>query len=126
MKRLWIGLGILLALLVAGVWSMNRMEEVHSGIATELEQAAMVLREADWQRGDALLGSACKSWEDNRNLTAFMADHTTLDEIDATFAQMEVYRLCRKPVLCAAVCARLARQIEALEEGGHLNWWNLF
>lgn len=126
MKRLWIGLGILLALLVAGIWSMNRMEDIHSGIAAELEQAAAVLVEADWQRGDALLGSACKNWERNRKFTASMADHTTLDEIDAAFAQLEVYRLCREAVPCAAACARLARQIEALEEGGHLNWWNLF
>lgn len=125
MRRLWIGLGILIGLLVVGLWSMERMEDIHSVIASELTQAAAVLQEENWSRADALMASARKNWERHWKFTASMADHTTLDEVDGTFAQLEVYRLRREPTACAATCARLAEQVAALEEAYLLNWWNI-
>ena len=125
MKRLWIGVGILVILVAAGVWSMERMEDIYGDIAGELTQAADVLEDGDWQRADGLLRSAGENWEKNWKFTAAMADHNTLDEIDAGFAQMEVYRLNRAAVPCAAACAHLAQQIAALEEAYDLTWWNL-
>lgn len=125
MKRLWIGVGILAALVVAGVWMTERMEDVHKDIAAELEQAAEVLQQEDWLRADALMDSARSNWEHHWNFSASVADHTSLDEIDAVFAQLEVYRQHRETTACAAACARLSRQISALEEANRLNWWNL-
>jgi hypothetical protein len=126
MRRLWIGVVILLALLISGLWAAKRMEDIHGSIASELAQAAAVLETENWQRADHLLDSAKRNWESNWKFTASMADHNTLDQIDSAFAQLEVYRLSRNSLLCAATSAQLSQQVAALEEGHNLNWWNLF
>lgn len=125
MKRLWIGLGILLALLAAGLWTTEQMKQIHGGISDRLERTAQVLAQPNWEQADELLASAREEWEQNWKFTASIADHTTLDDIDGAFAEVEVYRLRREDVLCAAACARLAKQVAALEEAYSISWWNV-
>lgn len=125
MNRFWIGVGLLLALLGAGLWAMFAMDNVQSDISEDLHQSAQAAREGDWVRADELARSAAERWEANWRFSAAMADHTALDEIDSIFAQARAYRENRLAADYAASCARLEKLIEALEEGHDLNWWNL-
>lgn len=125
MKRFWIGLGLLLALLGAGLWSMAAMERVHSAISIDLQQSARAAQQDDWMAADEFAASAAGDWKDGWHFSAALADHSSLEQIDALFAQLEVYRKNREPLAYAATCAQLAQLIEALHEGHRLSWWNL-
>ena len=104
---------------------MTAMDSVHRSISDDLRQSAQAAQSDHWAQADTLADSASSSWEENWRFSAAMADHTALDEIDALFAQAEVYRQNREPIAYAAACARLSQLIEALEEGHSLSWWNL-
>lgn len=125
MKRLWIGIGLLAAVLVLGAWSAAGMSRVHTAVADNLVQAAQAARSGQWEAADRYAADAAEKWEDGWHFSAALADHTVLDEIDGLFAQSEEYRKSRSAVEYAAICARLARHIEALQESHRLNWWNL-
>jgi thioredoxin-like negative regulator of GroEL len=125
MNRFWIGVGLLLALLGASLWAMFAMDHAHGEISDILEQSAEAAQEGNWEQADRLIQNAKEQWEENWNFSAAMSDHTALDEIDSIFAQAEIYRKSRNAADFSATCARLAKLIEALEEGHDLSWWNL-
>jgi hypothetical protein len=125
MNRFWIGVGLLLALLGAGLWAMFAADHIHSTVSEDLRQSAQAAQAQNWTHADDLAHSATEQWEKNWKFSAAMADHTALDEIDSIFAQLQVYRQRRDTTLYAAACARLAELIEALQEGHALSWWNL-
>ena len=125
MKRLWIGVGLLAAILLVGLWTSGRMERVHTRIACTLTDSAQAARDGRWEQAEELARQAEESWQHSWNFSAALADHTVLDEIDALFAQAEAYRRSRQQVDYEAVCARLASAIDALQEGHKLSWWNL-
>lgn len=125
MNRFWIGAGLLLALLGASLWAMFAMDHTHGEISGTLQQAAEAAQNGNWEQADRLTHDAGAQWEGSWNLSAAMSDHTALDEIDSIFAQAEMYRQGRNATDFSAACARLAKLIEALEEGHDLSWWNL-
>lgn len=125
MNRFWIGVGLLLALLGASLWAMFAMDHSHGEISDTLQRSAEAAQAGNWEQADRLSHSANHQWEENWRFSAAMSDHTALDEIDSIFAQAEVYRQSRNAADYAAACARLAKLIEALEEGHDLSWWNL-
>ena len=81
MKRSWIGLGLLLALLLASGLVTRLMDRMHQPIADHLEQAAALALEGHWEQADApvpagsgRLGPAgpfpglfCRPWPYGRN-----------------------------------------------------------
>lgn len=126
MKRIWIGIGLLAALLAAGFWSMAAMDTAYSTIADTLRASAEAAQAEHWDTVDKLAESAAENWERKWSLSTALTDHTTLDEIDGLFAQLEVYRVRREVSDYAALCARLASQTDALAESHSLSLKNLF
>lgn len=122
MKRIWLGLGVLAALLVVGIWSMLRTDAVHTAMAEQLRQAA---RETDAHAAYAAGELVQRQWQEHRGLTGSTADHTQIDEIDSLFAQLEICRLRQDRDTHALLCAALSESIAALAEGHRLSWWNL-
>ena len=125
MKRLWIGIGLLAAILAVGLWTSAHMTEVHTEIADELTEAARAAQAGAWDRAEELTREAQEDWKEGWNFSAALADHTVLDEVDGLFAQAEVYRKNRDAVAFAAVCAQLASSVRAIQEGHKLSLWNL-
>ena len=124
MKRSWIGLGILLALLLISVltwWAMARLQQP---IARELEQAAVFSQEGDWEKALLLANRARTRWARSRCLTACVADHTPMEEMDTLFAQLEAYGQAREQADFAAVCRGLAKKAEAMGDAHGLTVWN--
>ena len=125
MKRFWIGAGLLVGLLIFGLWSMYTMDTTHSQITEDLHHSAQAAQNGQWTQADHYVRSATEQWEKHWKFNASMTDHTELDDIDALFAQVEIYRQARTSTAFASACVRLAKQIEALQEGHQLSWWNL-
>lgn len=125
MKRGWIGLGLLLALLAGSIAVTRAMDRGHDPIARELETASDLALEGDWETAAALARNAKAEWEDKWNFGAAFADHEPMEEIDGLFAQVEVYVRAREEVSFAAVCAELSKRLEAMGDAHGLTWWNL-
>jgi hypothetical protein len=124
-KRLWIGIGLLAGILIAGLWTSAKLGEIHTAISDTLTAAAEAAQDGRWQQADELAQKAEESWQDRWNFSAALADHTIMDEIDGFFAEAKIYRENRNGVAYAAICGRLSIAIEALQEGHRLTWRNL-
>lgn len=125
MKRLWIGAVLLLVLLGVGIGTALGMEYIHEPVSRDLEQAAQAAQQGDWQQAELLYRRAKDSWERSWRLTATVADHTPMENIDSLFAELEVYAQEQEDVHFAACCAQLSRQTRAVGEAHSMNWWNL-
>ena len=125
MKQFWLGLGLLVAMLVSGIWVTGKMERIHEPAAAKLRQAAQYALAEDWESTGQITKQARKSWEENRRLTAAIVNHEPMDEIDALFAQLEVYERSRDRISCSAACARLSELLDALHQEQGFTWWNL-
>lgn len=126
MKRLWLGIGVLAALLALGFWTMGYADAHQEKICKGLEEAKQAALEEDWERVRALTARVCRLWEESWDGWSALSDHTELDEIDASFARLEVYCRDHHATDFAAESGALARQVEALGEGHRLNLRNLF
>mgnify|MGYP002551315613 FL=1 len=126
MKRSWIGFVLLLVLLAGGIAATWGMAKCHEPIARDLENAAKMALQGDMAQGEALMLQAREAWGRSRRLGACFADHTPMEEIDALFAEVEVYAAAREETDFAAGCAALSRKVEAMGQAHGASWWNLF
>ncbi len=125
MKRLWLGIGILAAVLLSGLLLTLGMDTIHAQISDDMTQAAQAALAEDWQTAEAQDAKAQAFWDTWREFVAAFADHEPLEEMDRLFAELSVYRSQRLVPEYAAVCLCLARQAEAIGESHSFNWWHL-
>ena len=122
MRRIWIGVGVLLALLAVGILVMQVTDRQLGEIPEALQQASET---ENWDEAVSLAQQAQTDWKKQWRLMAALADHSDLDTIDGLFAQLEVYRQRSAKTHHAATCARLSEAIRDLEENNRFTWWNL-
>lgn len=126
MKRSWIGLGLLLVLLAISLLVTWGMDRIHDPIAGALEQAAAETLQGDWENAGRLFDNARGSWEKWAHFRTCFADHSPVEEIDADFASLGVYRTAREDADFAAGCMELSEKVAAVGEAHGLVWWNIF
>ena len=126
MKRMWIGVGLLVAVLIVGIWTANRMEEIHQEIAKDLERAAQSAMEGDWDMAGALFARAEKTWEKKRMFASVFSDHAPIEDAEALFAQIRILSQAENGESFATACACLASQLMAIGESQSFNLRNLF
>ena len=125
MKRIWIGIILLTALLGAGFWISSFMAQSHNPVARDIRQAGNLALEEQWGAAQAYAKRGRDRWETKWPVTAAFADHEPMDEIDALFAQLETYGKIRDPGAYSALCGHLGSLLEALSQGHRCKWWNL-
>lgn len=125
MKRIWIGIGLLAALLVLGLWVSDVMENSHQPGAEHLRRAAELAMEEEWGAAEALTRRAREKWKDAWRYSAALADHEPMDQVDGLFAELEVYAQARDATAYSGTCAHLAELLEAMGNAHGLTWWNL-
>ena len=125
MKRIWIGIVLLGALLVGGLWAGEFMGQAHIPVARDVQRAGELALQGDWELAQALAKRGQDRWETKWPVTAAIADHEPMDEIDALFAQLETYGKTRDSAAYSAVCGHLGSLLEALSQGHRCKWWNL-
>ena len=125
MARSKFGGGLLLILLILSLVSAHAARRCHKPMSEELDLAAQALLTGDWDRADRLVSGVRSRWESWWPWGAALSDHSPMETIDGEFSQLEVYFRTREPVAAAALCADLARQMEALSDAHALNLRNL-
>ena len=124
MKRLWLGILILLFLLVGSLLVQILLFRVHSDISHDLEQASLAAMSQDWASSLSLARTALSRWQRWHHFTAAFADHNPMDELDSLFAQLPVYAQNREDPHFAATCKELSFLAKAMAESHKLSWWN--
>ena len=121
MTRFLLGVGLMLALLAAGLYVGHTAEDMHAPVSALLTEAADAAEAglADTAIGKAV--SAREKWNRGWHAAAAFSDHAPMDEIDGLFAQLE--NKCGTEL--AALCRRIASGVSAVAEAHTLNWWNL-
>lgn len=125
MKRLWIGIFILIFLLGAGIGITVFADTIHTGISESLEQAGDAALAGDWDTAQSLASKAKEKWEAYRSGTAAIADHEPMEEIDSLLSQLEVYLQTRQQVAFSVCCKALSVLTQAIAEAQAVNWWSL-
>ena len=125
MKRLWIGVGTLAALLFIGIGTTLFAQRANDQISQALYQASEAVMEGRWEEAMQLSLDARAKWDANRKLTASIADHEPMEEIENLFSQMEIFLRARQQIPFAACCASLYVLTEAIGESYAINLWNL-
>ena len=125
MKRGWLGAGILVAFLMLGIGVSVLAGRAHFPTGSLLEQAAEKTINGDFAEGIALGMEAKSRWQRQWNGTASIADHSPMDEVDALFAELEVYAQMGEAPHFAACCRELAGRLEAIADAHRFSWWNV-
>ena len=125
MKRIWIGIVLLGVLLLGGIGTGEFMEQAHDPVARDVRQAGDVVLRDQWELAEALVNRAQDRWKEKWPVTAAIADHEPMDEIDALFAQLKTYAAAKEEIAYSAACAHLASLLEAMSHSHSCKWWNL-
>lgn len=124
-RRFYIGVGLLVGLLILGMFTAWAVERCQMPMATAMEQASQAALSGDFQNGVTLAQEAKESWVSHWKGVASIADHTPMDEIDGLFAEMEVYAQAGEDVHFSACCSQLASLLRAVSDAHRLSWWNV-
>lgn len=124
MKRLRFGLALLVLLLAAGIALSDTMERTNRQCGRLLDAAATVALEEQWELALEFAEDARDLWQKNWAVTAALADHQPMDEIDGFFAELERYGQCRDRVSFCGAAAHLGSLLTALSRSHRLTVWN--
>ena len=125
MIRGWFGLGLLVLFLILGFVATMVMDNAHLPTEQLLAQAAEKALDGDFEGAVALGFEAKSRWERHWNGTATVADHSPMDDVDALFAEMDIYAATEEKPHFAAVCKELSQRIHAMAEAHRFSWWNI-
>ncbi len=125
MKRIWIGVALLGVILFTGFWAGSRMRRIHTPCAIDLERAAACAMAEDWAGATELTQQARQLWRKNWKFSATIAHHQPMDEIDALFEELEIYRAREETAAYCASCMYLSERVRDLGNSFRLSWWNL-
>lgn len=114
MKRLWIGVSLLAAILVLSLLVAGFMERPHMAAARDLRQAADLAAEENWTGAGELFHRAQTIWESRQKLTASLADHEPMDEVQGLFLRLAYYHRQEEATEFGAACLELAALLEAI------------
>lgn len=125
MKRFWIGITVLAVLLASGWAVAFFMERCHTPISKELAQASQIAVSGQLKQAAKIADNAKTQWLSCRDFTAAFADHDVLEEMDALFAEIDVYAVTGNSISFSAACAHLSELAKAVAESHHPKWQNL-
>ena len=125
MKRMWIGVGLLMLLLIAGLWTGRAMEDSHGRNSGILCRAADLALTGNWEKAEALTGSVRADWARKRCLTASLTHQDPMENIEGLFAQLKIYAASRDKEAYGAVCVQLASALEAVGKSNAFTFENL-
>ena len=124
MKRLWVGVGFLIVMLVVAICLTSLFHRIHTPLSEDLQQAAALAMEQNWEKATALTRQARADWEQYREFIAAVADHEPLEKMEYLLDQLDVYAETRRTADFSAVCVELAALADAMVESQSLTWWN--
>ena len=124
-RHFYLGLLILLVLLLASAAAGYAMSVLHAPAQTLLSEASENALSGNMEKAIALSEDAYAHWRRFYSLTACVADHTPMDEVERLFAEIKIYAQADDAVHFAACCSELACLVSTISDAHLFSWWNL-
>lgn len=125
MKRFWTGIVIMALLLAACVGIAVWLERNNRPVAQNLQRASDCAADGQWDLAVEYALRAQARWNKTRKLTAALADHSVLEEVDSVFAQLRVYARLEETQAFCVLCSRLAVMTESIAQNDLPQWYVL-
>ena len=125
MKKFIVGMIVLSLLLAVGLMVATVTENMYAPVITLLEDATQYALAGSFADAKAKAANAKALWDQCKNATATVADHTPMEEIDHLFAETDIYARTEEIPHFAACCVQLAVMIRDMSDAHALNLWNL-
>lgn len=119
MKRCYLGAGMLVILLLFGIFSGKWMDTHHS----RLEEAMVEASRQNPREALALAEQTREAW--NRKLTAVLADHQYLERAELAFGQLSDAAAADDRAEWTRLCLEIAHIFGTLARDQRLSWENL-
>lgn len=124
MIRLWIGVGLLLALLIGSIALWFGVVPFHESLAKDLNTAAELAVEGNWEQAQQIAFAARDRWQKRQNRFAAVTDHTPMEQMEALFREMTLmHREQTSDFTC--ICIHLAQTARAIGDNQGLRWWGI-
>lgn len=117
MKRGWIAVGLLAAMVALAGWHVSALNALTEELGGALERAEALAEAGDWDQALRLTQEAQGRWEGKRGYLHVTLDHAVTDQITAGFAETLELLECQEAGEYSAASARLKTQLELLGEG---------
>ena len=121
MKRCYLGAAVLLGILILGFFTSRWMQRHYNDLENRMEEAM-------WEDPETLMALAeeiRQDWSRGQLLTAVLADHQHLEEVEAAFSQLGPAAARRDQAEYTRLCLEIAHIFQLLAEEQQLNLKNL-
>ena len=125
MKRLWIAVAILLAMLGSTLVNSFRLNKIIDGYTQQLTEAHRQAEADNWDAAAQLTAQVTERWNKHDFYFHVMLPHRDIDEIHLTFQEVEEYLKLEEADQYNAANAKLIAQLGLLAEMEQLNWKNV-
>ena len=125
MRRLWLGVGLLLALLSIGLGLLIFSDGFFREFSANLEAASQLALAEDWAAATEKAEKSREMWDLSHRFFSASTDHEPIEEIQELFALLEIYAREHMAAEFSCVCQSLAHLGEAINESHNLHWWSI-
>ncbi|MBR2934855.1 MAG: DUF4363 family protein [Oscillospiraceae bacterium] len=125
MKRLWIAVTILLAMLGSTLANSRYLNNTISHFTRQLTQAHEQAEADHWDAASDLTSQVTQRWHKHDFYFHVMLPHRDIDEIHLTFQEVEEYLKLEESDQYNAANAKLIAQLDLLSEMEQLNLKNI-
>lgn len=116
MKRGWLAIALLAAMVALAAWHACAMTALTGGLTDALEQAENLAEAGDWDGARQATMDAQSRWDDAGFHLHVTLDHAVVDEVSAGFAETLEFLELREAGEYSAANARLMERLELLGE----------
>ncbi len=125
MKRLWIGLGLLLVLLAIGLGLLFFSQHFFDSFSANLEEAAELAMEKNWPAATEKAEKSRAMWQRCYQFFSAISDHEPIEAVQELFSRLELYAREQMYMEFSTVCKSLAKLADAINESHNLRWWSI-
>jgi hypothetical protein len=125
MKRLWISVSVLLALLGSTLANSYCLNNIINDYTQKLSEAHRLAEADNWDAASELTKQVTKRWHKHDFYFHVMLPHRDIDEIHLTFQEVEEYLKLEESDQYNAANAKLIAQLGLLAEMEQLNLKNI-
>lgn len=125
MKRLWIGVILLVVLLGIGLGLLWGSCVFFKDFCNDLEQADTLALAGNWPAAREKAAKSQALWEQFHDFWSSFTDHEPMEQVENLFSQLDLYGTQQSEVDFSAVCRSLIHIARAIEESHSLRWWSI-
>ena len=125
MRRLWLGIGLLLALLALGIGLLFFSNCFFQAFSSNWEAAAEFALAGDWASATKKAEESRAMWQQSYRFFSASTDHEPIEEVQELFSLLEIYARDRRNVEFSTVCQSLTNLGDAINESHNLRWWSI-